>query len=203
MQFVLLGRLTETLIILNKEFIMKSIFLRMGAVALTLSLGLAAGSANAATLTFNGWTPGTGGSSSVFGDAGVAPGLIPNSFIDWLYFTLPSNATGSGGASTISNVSVSGFNVIFDEFTILDTVSNVTVSGVTGLVFSGLSFVGGAVPGSYSLKIAGHQISASDPGSYGGTVTAVTTVPEPETYAMLLAGLGLMGFSARRRKNNA
>jgi hypothetical protein len=25
-------------------------------------------------------------------------------------------------------------------------------------------------------------------------------VPEPETYAMLLAGLGLMGFAARRRK---
>jgi PEP-CTERM motif len=28
----------------------------------------------------------------------------------------------------------------------------------------------------------------------------VTTVPEPETYAMLLAGLGLMGAVARRRK---
>lgn len=31
----------------------------------------------------------------------------------------------------------------------------------------------------------------------------VSAVPEPETYAMLLAGLGLMGFTARRRKNNA
>ncbi|WP_374049964.1 FxDxF family PEP-CTERM protein [Nitrosomonas sp. sh817] len=28
----------------------------------------------------------------------------------------------------------------------------------------------------------------------------VTPVPEPETYAMLLAGLGLVGFMARRRK---
>jgi probable HAF family extracellular repeat protein len=28
-----------------------------------------------------------------------------------------------------------------------------------------------------------------------------TTVPEPETYAMFMAGLGLMGFMARRRKN--
>ncbi len=26
-------------------------------------------------------------------------------------------------------------------------------------------------------------------------------VPEPETYAMMLMGLGLMGFVARRRKN--
>ena len=29
---------------------------------------------------------------------------------------------------------------------------------------------------------------------------AVTSIPEPETYAMLLAGLGLLGFQARRRK---
>ena len=29
---------------------------------------------------------------------------------------------------------------------------------------------------------------------------AVLAVPEPETYAMLMAGLGLMGFVARRRK---
>jgi hypothetical protein len=31
----------------------------------------------------------------------------------------------------------------------------------------------------------------------------VTTVPEPETYAMLLAGFGLLGFVARRRKQQA
>ena len=28
----------------------------------------------------------------------------------------------------------------------------------------------------------------------------ITPIPEPETYAMLLAGLGLMGFAARRRR---
>jgi hypothetical protein len=31
--------------------------------------------------------------------------------------------------------------------------------------------------------------------------TTVTAVPELETYAMMLAGLGLMGFMVRRRKN--
>jgi hypothetical protein len=30
--------------------------------------------------------------------------------------------------------------------------------------------------------------------------TNVSAIPEPETYAMLLAGLGLLGFAARRRK---
>ena len=33
-------------------------------------------------------------------------------------------------------------------------------------------------------------------------VSAVSAVPEPETYAMLLAGLGLMGFMVRRRKTS-
>jgi hypothetical protein len=32
---------------------------------------------------------------------------------------------------------------------------------------------------------------------------SVGNIPEPETYAMLLAGLGLLGFVARRRKQNA
>jgi PEP-CTERM motif len=32
---------------------------------------------------------------------------------------------------------------------------------------------------------------------------AVAAVPEPETYAMLLAGLGLIGFIAYRRKNDS
>lgn len=41
-------------------------------------------------------------------------------------------------------------------------------------------------------------------GSYAGTIPnltafSATSVPEPKNYAMLLAGLGLMGFIARRR----
>ena len=36
-----------------------------------------------------------------------------------------------------------------------------------------------------------------------GTQSIVNTIPEPETYAMLLAGLGLLGFVACRRKQQA
>ena len=38
--------------------------------------------------------------------------------------------------------------------------------------------------------------------SYGGSLDniSVTAVPEPEAYAMLLAGLGMMGFIANRRR---
>ncbi len=35
------------------------------------------------------------------------------------------------------------------------------------------------------------------------SVSAVTAVPEPETYAMMLAGLGAIGFLSRRRKQAA
>lgn len=34
------------------------------------------------------------------------------------------------------------------------------------------------------------------------TLAPAPAIPEPETYAMMLAGLGLMGFVARRRKKN-
>ena len=44
-------------------------------------------------------------------------------------------------------------------------------------------------------------------GSFTGTMTPISidvaAVPEPETYAMMLAGLGLLAFSARRRKQIA
>lgn len=46
------------------------------------------------------------------------------------------------------------------------------------------------------VALVGH--GAFDAGRW--SLTSVTPVPEPETYAMLLAGLGLLGFAARRRK---
>ena len=33
-----------------------------------------------------------------------------------------------------------------------------------------------------------------------GEIDAIAAIPEPETYAMLLAGLGLLGFAAQRKK---
>lgn len=44
--------------------------------------------------------------------------------------------------------------------------------------------------------------SDADLGSSTFVQQQMTAVPEPETYAMLLAGLGLLGFSARRRQNH-
>jgi len=64
--------------------------------------------------------------------------------------------------------------------------------------------------GSYVLGTGNHSISVfadTSPHGSGGAYLGVFTsaVPEPETYAMLLAGLGMMGAVARRRqqKKNA
>ncbi|WP_036303672.1 choice-of-anchor I family protein [Methylotenera sp. L2L1] len=46
-----------------------------------------------------------------------------------------------------------------------------------------------------------HYLAVANEVSNTTTVYSLAAVPEPETYAMLLAGLGLLGFTARRRKS--
>lgn len=61
-------------------------------------------------------------------------------------------------------------------------------------------FPGGPVPaqafqaGEYSINVTGFAESEE---SYGFTATVV---PEPSTYALMLGGLGLVGFMAARRR---
>ena len=52
--------------------------------------------------------------------------------------------------------------------------------------------------GMFNLTVSG--VAAAGGASYGGNIVAVP-VPEPETLAMMLAGLGAVGFLARRRQN--
>ncbi|MGS0756268.1 FxDxF family PEP-CTERM protein, partial [Roseateles sp. GG27B] len=61
-----------------------------------------------------------------------------------------------------------------------------------------LSFANTLGAGSYSLLISG--ISQRAKTAYTFNVD-VTPVPEPETYALLLAGLGVLAFVAKRRKS--
>jgi hypothetical protein len=53
--------------------------------------------------------------------------------------------------------------------------------------------------GNYYLAVSGNLVS-DGAGSFGGAVSMAAPVPEPETYGMMLAGLGVVGFLARRRK---
>ncbi len=102
----------------------------------------------------------------------------------------------------------------------MNALGNVTMYNDSG-ASSTLSFVGYAADqgvvdgtvskmfslgaGSYTLWVGGAnyagQFAALPLSTYGlGVGIGVAPVPEPETYAMLLAGLGLMGMVVRRRR---
>lgn len=177
---------------------MKSSFLRTTTVALTMWFGLFAGAANATVLTFNGWTLLSSGeyTSSFSSDVTSTP------FSDTLDFSLPGTGPVINGLANSISLNASG-SLVFTSLQLWDMTAATQIdTGATFGVFmgqsvAGLSFTSSVLPGSYQLRIGGTGV-----GGYGGSLN-VTPVPEPETYAMLLAGLGLMGFTARRRKNNA
>jgi len=54
---------------------------------------------------------------------------------------------------------------------------------------------------SYYLFDLQNHLGSANPALVEGGQLMVAAVPEPSTYVMLGAGLGLIGFAARRRKN--
>lgn len=105
----------------------------------------------------------------------------------------------SGAAFQFSGLTFS----LWDGATSLISVTGTAVGGNQIAIFSDLKatsfdLVGGKA---YTLKIMGTSIGA--PNTAVGTVYAsnglVSAVPEPESYALLLAGLGLIGAVAKRR----
>lgn len=52
--------------------------------------------------------------------------------------------------------------------------------------------------GTYTLQVRG-MVSGLAGGSYAGVLNVTPPIPEPETYALLLAGLGMVGAMARRK----
>ena len=63
--------------------------------------------------------------------------------------------------------------------------------------FSKLEYLVG--PGNYSFTISGDGAGGL-PAGFGVQLATVAPVPEPETYALMLAGLAVVGAAARRRK---
>ena len=62
-----------------------------------------------------------------------------------------------------------------------------------------ISDTGDLISGNYFVEVSGYG-AGSKGGAYSFTASAVP-VPEPETWAMLVAGLGLVGLQLRRRTN--
>lgn len=117
------------------------------------------------------------------------------------------------GAHVSKNVATPGYlNFKFNETGNGNVVSYAVNGGFwspgtsIGLIGANMKVNSGGAKGTYDYIIgfndhAGNNKKLGDWDDFvvGVSFKSVTPVPEPETYAMLLAGLGLMGAIARRR----
>ena len=95
--------------------------------------------------------------------------------------TLCSNGNSAGGYNDPLSFTVA--NAAINDFLVLSTSA------------------GSLGPAYFAADVVVSQVGAQNFGATGAVgVTTITPVPEPETYALMLAGLGIMGFIARRRR---
>lgn len=146
-------------------------------------LAIGAVAAQAAVLAPGGDFGTLGPESELFGGL-----LVGGAFSDGFYFTLTDTSTVSGsvaeffGDLSFSAVSLDGAGALLSPTT-------------TGYSFSFANLAAGE----YQLTVTGSAVGFS---SYAGSLLA-QPVSEPQSLAMLLAGLGVMGAVAARRRTGA
>jgi hypothetical protein len=86
----------------------------------------------------------------------------------------------------------------FSQMLMHDMVFDFMDGGIDRFRILGIELSAGLDPNDPQAFVTGLTFSGS--GNVEMAMTPLTAVPEPEIYAMLLAGLGLMGFAGRRRK---
>ncbi|UJP05832.1 MAG: FxDxF family PEP-CTERM protein [Nitrosomonas sp.] len=178
--------------------------------ACVAALLLGSGVVHAGTAFLNGGILAGNGSEANPYDMGVIGGTpsvmavtvtgTPNSFFDeFANFTITTNGQVSGAANTYT-LTFNGFNLVEITGLTVEVWDNSHPNGSTLYAsFSGnnaTNLIGDLAPGSYHLDISGNLGPTAGMGQYS---VALSAVPEPETYAMILAGLGLIGFSLRKR----
>lgn len=119
---------------------------------------------------------------------------LENTPLTWSYsFVLDS-------ATNFSNVLLSLRSTDPVDYVVSLTGPTLASSAAAGSTINPANFTFNSLAdGAYVLSIVGTP-SSSWSASYGGALTAVAAVPEPESVAMLLAGLGVAGTLLRRRK---
>ncbi len=128
------------------------------------------------------WFNGNGNTGATFTFAGS--GALPTAFgLVW-----------TDGAGTVTFSALGGSGESFGSISVNNIADGSFASGTSEDRFFGVQFAGGIR--SITIRNSGGGIEV-DHIQYGQMAAAV---PEPETYGMLLAGLGVMGAVVRRRK---
>lgn len=155
--------------------------MKRSAIVIASVLALAGASAQAFTDTWS--------DLSQAYDNSVSYGRNGLSFTDTVNFTL----TGLSDVSvTVGSTGLS--NAVFSLYMGGSLLESTDITGKTVVVAPYTSLAAGA----YSFVVSGTV--NSKPGVYNLNAN-VAAVPEPETYALMLAGLGAVGFVAYRRRS--
>ena len=126
----------------------------------------------------------------------------PGAFDDFIKFSIPgsSNLSSTTVAHNLTNVLGidNGVVKLFQEGSggSNTLVGQYSFDGTTGSTWHSFLSLGA---GSYYYEITGNATGTH--GGFYSISSTVAAVPEPESYALLLAGLGVVGSLYRRRKN--
>jgi hypothetical protein len=151
---------------------------------------------------------GTVGNPYDFGTLTPAPSLLTvtvfgapgSAFEEYANFMTSSGGSGSSVANTYT-LTFGGISIFEIDNLTIEVWDNTHPNGLN--LYS--TFSGDNTTAAFTLPTAG-QYHLDISGTFGPNASAgqysvaIAAVPEPETYAMLLAGLGAMGFVARRRR---
>ncbi len=143
----------------------------------------------------------------------IFDGLVASGpFVDMLTFVLPPNG-GSGYSVAKLSLLPSFLDIANGGVSVFADPDGVAANGDEIFIKSGTSSNGSSIDltipgngGGYGILVISGEGVGSAGGIYFGaiSVSAVSAVPEPESYAMLLAGLGVMGaIAVRRRKSKS
>ncbi|MFM9437651.1 hypothetical protein ACFDR9_004741 [Janthinobacterium sp. CG_23.3] len=168
--------------------------MKIKALLLAAMLAVSTGSALAANYAVNLTQTTTNHWSAAFASTPVTGN---GGFADT--FTFSPAVPNSTASSYFFNFALDGMGQFNPNFLIMFTGADLNGNPFT--LFNTPPFTQASV---YIPNVAGQLVmnvsGVSNGGSYSGILNVVTAVPEPATYGMMLGGLALVGFMARRRK---